>query len=79
MGGQYSDLLVELKRQKDLNRQSGKEKYATTKQNVKKDDQDKDDSDDEQHGNRVRQADDYNGDKETLKDVCNDVHQTPKG
>ena len=51
MGAQYGDLLVELKRQKDLNRQSGKEKYATTKQNVKKDDQDKDDSDDGQRGN----------------------------
>ena len=78
MSGQYGDLLVELKRQKDLNRQSGKEKYATTKQNVKKDDQDKDDSDDEQRGNRVRQANDFNGDPKTLKDVCNDVPQTPK-
>jgi len=78
MGGQYSDLLVELKRQKDLNRQSGKEKYATTKQNVKKDDQDKDDSDDGQRGSRVRQADDFNGDPKTLKDVCNNVPQTPK-
>lgn len=78
MGGQYGDLLVELKRQKDLNRQSGKEKYATTKQNVKKDDQDKDDSDDGQRGNRVRQADDFNGDPKTLKDACNDVSQTQK-
>lgn len=61
-----------------MNRQSGKEKYATTKQNVKKDGQDKDDSDDEQRGNRVRQANDFNGDPKILKDVCNDVPQTPK-
>lgn len=78
MGGQYGDLLVEIKRQKDLNRQSRKEKYATTKQDVKKDGQDKDDSDNGQRGNRVQQADDFNGDPETLKDVCRDIHQTPK-
>ena len=78
MGNQYSDLLVELKKQKDLNNQSRKYKYSTTRQSVKKDDYDKDDSDDEQRGNRVQQSDDFDGNSETLKGVGNDIPQTPK-
>lgn len=79
MGNQYSDLLVELKKQKDLNNQSRKDKYSTTKQSVKKDEDDKDDSDDEQRGNRVQQSDDFDGNSETLKGVGNDIPQKPKG
>ena len=78
MGDQYSDLLVELKKQKDLNKHSRKEKYSTTKQSVKKDSHDDDDSDDGQRGDRVQEADDFNGDPDTLKGAANDIPLTSK-
>src|SRR5574344_2789043 len=76
MNDQHTELLTELKRLKDMNRQSRKDKYNTTKQNVKKDKKDEDNHDDEQRGNRVQQKDDFNGDPETLKDACNDIAQS---
>ncbi len=69
---QYADLLVELKRQKDLNKQARKDKYDTTKQDVDRDGNDEN-NDDEQRGDRVQQSEDFNGDPETLMDSCNDV------
>ena len=76
MNDQHAELLTELKRLKDLNRQSRKDKYNTTKQNVKKDKKDEDNHDDEQRGNRVQQKDDFNGDPETLKNACNNIAQS---
>ena len=46
---QYADLLVELKRQKDLNKQARKDKYDTTKQDVDRDGN-AENNDDEQRG-----------------------------
>lgn len=40
MGGQYDDLLAELKKQKGLNKMARKEKYAIRKQSVTKDELD---------------------------------------
>lgn len=69
--------MVELKRQKDLNKQSRKDKFDTTKQNVDKDKTEENDNDG-QRGDRVQQKEDFNGDPETLKDACNDVSTTGK-
>lgn len=74
---QYADLLVELKRQKDLNKQARKDKYDTTKQDVDRDGNDEN-NDDEQRGDRVQQSEDFNGDPGTLKDACNDVPASGK-
>lgn len=63
---QYADLLVELKRQKDLNKQARKDKYDTTKQDVDRDGNDEN-NDDEQRGDRVQQREDFNGDPGTLE------------
>jgi hypothetical protein len=76
MSGQYGEMLTELKRQKDLNGTARKEKYASRRQSVKKerkDDRDKGHHDDGQRGDRVRESDEFNGDPETLRDLCDDV------
>ncbi len=73
MNEQHAELLAELKRQKDLNKQARKDKYDSTKQAVDKDNHKEDNHDEGQRGDRVQQKDDFNGDPETLKDVCQDV------
>lgn len=74
---QYADLLVELKRQKDLNKQVCKGKYDTTKQDADRG-ENNEDNDDEQRGERVQQSEDFNDDPKTLKDACNDLPASGK-
>lgn len=75
MDDRNAEMLIELKRQKDMNKQARKDKYVSQKQDVKKD-KDDENHDDEQRGNRVQQKDDFNGDPETLKGECNDIAQS---
>ena len=71
---QYAELLVELKHQKDLNKQSRKDKFDTTKQNVDKDKTEENDNDG-QRSDCVQQQEDVNGDYETLKDTPDEIKQ----